>query len=98
MVFTFLVEQANALPASGLYLLDGQLIDGAIANGSRSGAIGGVDCEIVVKHVGLVSPSQGAERRSLSIERPPCSLESLVGCKLVDAAPTPDSPPSAPRG
>jgi hypothetical protein len=98
MAFTFLIEQANALSASGLYLLDGQLIDGAITNGSRCRAIGAVDCEIVVKYVGLVSPSQGADRRSLSIERPPCPLESLVGCKLIDADPTPDSPPQAPRG
>jgi hypothetical protein len=82
MHFTFLVEQASAIPSSGLYLLDGLLLDGVVTNGSKCRAVGAIDCEIVVKHVGLISPPQAAERRSLSIEPPPCPIESLVGCKL----------------
>lgn len=35
MTFTFLIEQVSAIPTSGLYLLDGQLIDAEITNSCK---------------------------------------------------------------
>jgi hypothetical protein len=83
MAFIFFIEQVNTFQDSGLYLLDGLLVEGAIINGSRCRVIGAVDFDIIVKHVGLVYPSHGENKLSVSIECPPCPLKLLIGCKLV---------------
>jgi hypothetical protein len=83
MNFIFQIEGVHFLPSPEIYIVDGRLLDGEIKNGAKCRSVGEVECAIAIINVGLGNHSADLKRRSLRIEKPPCALSSLIGCKLV---------------